>query len=250
MDVENQQRLQSLDKLLINIESLLEASRALDGSNVTTLDLDQAISHLTSELSTLVPRTSFRGNDSVIFLLSKLTNLHRGLQRLGFDLKGLELSINGTIAKMCSAYKIEPRQIGINHDWAVPLISWTQDGSSMFSNPPRQYVYLVHINNTDGGVHVVKTATGGRLQWSWSIAVNNINIGWSSANNKMRLYQPGAAPDPSLQTQILIPDLPGKVCFFELVSRSDSLKVIDKLSTVGTVKSVSLKSKYVSKLQC
>ncbi|KAL8839437.1 MAG: hypothetical protein Q9176_004433 [Flavoplaca citrina] len=197
MDVENQQRLQSLDKLLINIESLLEASRALEGSNVTTLDLDQAISHLTSELSALVPKTSFRGNDS----------------------------------------------IGINHDWAVPLISWTQDGSSMFSNPPKQYVYLVHINNTDGGVHVVKTATGGRLQWSSSIVVNNINIGWSSANNKMRLYQPWAAPDPSIQTQILIPDLPGKVCFFELVSRSDSLKVIDKLSTVGTVKSVSLKSR-------
>lgn len=120
----------------------------------------------------------------------------------------------------------------------------------MFSIPPKQYVYLVHVNNTDGTVHVMRTAVGGRIEQTWSLVVNNINIGWSSTNNKMRLYQPGVAHESNTQTQILVPDLPGKVCFVELVSRSDSLEVIDRLSTVGTVKSVSLKSRYVPKLEC
>ena len=120
----------------------------------------------------------------------------------------------------------------------------------MFSNPPKQYVYLVHVKNTNGTVHAVRTAVGGRLEQSCALVVNNINIGWSSTNNKMRLYQPGVAHDPSIQTQFLIPDLPGKVCFIELLSRSDALEIIDRLSTVGTVKSVAIKSRYVSKLQC
>lgn len=48
MEGENQRKLERLDKHLINIESLLEASTALDGSNITTLDIDQMIHHLTS----------------------------------------------------------------------------------------------------------------------------------------------------------------------------------------------------------
>ncbi|KAI4266742.1 MAG: hypothetical protein LQ337_008683 [Flavoplaca oasis] len=81
----------------------------------------------------------------------------------------------------------------------------------MFSIPPKQYVYLVHVNNTDGTVHVMRTAVGGRIEQTWSLVVNNINIGWSSTNNKMRLYQPGVAHESNTQTQILVPDLPGKV---------------------------------------
>ena len=110
MDVQIQQRLEGLDKLLINIECLIKASRALEGSNVTTLDLDQTISHLTSQLSTLVPRTQFRGNDLIFFLLTRLASLHKSLQRLGFDQKGLEISINYIITEICSANRIEPRQ--------------------------------------------------------------------------------------------------------------------------------------------
>lgn len=58
----------------------------------------------------MVPTTTFEGNDSVIFLLSRLTNIHNDLQRLDFDLKDLEILINETIAGMCNANKIEPRQ--------------------------------------------------------------------------------------------------------------------------------------------
>lgn len=80
------------------------------GSNVTMLDLDQMIYHLTSQLISMVPATTFEGNYSVIFLFSRLINIYKGLQRLGFDLKDLEILINKTIAEMCNANKIEPRQ--------------------------------------------------------------------------------------------------------------------------------------------
>lgn len=106
----NQQRLENLDQQLINIECLLEGGKALEGSNVTTLDLDLIISHLSSQLDTMVPTTQFEGNDSIIFLFSRLTNLCKGLQRRGLDLKGLEILINDAIAKICKANEIEPRQ--------------------------------------------------------------------------------------------------------------------------------------------
>ncbi|KAI4111887.1 MAG: hypothetical protein LQ339_000346 [Xanthoria mediterranea] len=86
MEGENQRKLEQLDKHLINIESLLEASTALDGSNITTLDIDQMIHHLTSQLNPMVATTAFKGNDSTIFLIARLTHLLQGLRRLGFNL--------------------------------------------------------------------------------------------------------------------------------------------------------------------
>lgn len=110
MEGENQRKLEKLDKHLINIESLLEASTALDGSNVTTLDIDQMIHHLTSQLSSMVAATAFEGNDSIIFLIARLTHLLQGLRRLGFNLTDLEKLINEAVAEMCNVNKIEPRQ--------------------------------------------------------------------------------------------------------------------------------------------
>ena len=65
MDAENLQKLENLDKVLVNIKSLLKAGKALEGSKVTTLDLDQRICRLTSQLNAMVPSMTFEGNDSL-----------------------------------------------------------------------------------------------------------------------------------------------------------------------------------------
>ncbi|KAL8658020.1 MAG: hypothetical protein Q9226_001354 [Calogaya cf. arnoldii] len=188
MDAENLQKLEKLDKLLINIESLLDAGKALEGSNITTLDLDQMISHLTFQLTEM---------------------------------------------------------IGIDHEWSIPLVSWTLDGLSHFSNPPKNYVYLVQIKTTNEDIHFMKTATSGRIQWSKPMATSlggielEIEIAWCSVSNRIRLYYySGTLP------QALVPDLLDKVFFLELVNRSDCLRVIDKLSTIGKIGRVVLKSRY------
>lgn len=58
----------------------------------------------------MVATTAFEGNDSIIFLIARLTHLLQGLRRLGFNLTDREKLINEAVAEMCTVNKIEPRQ--------------------------------------------------------------------------------------------------------------------------------------------
>ncbi|KAL8668474.1 MAG: hypothetical protein Q9168_006896 [Polycauliona sp. 1 TL-2023] len=174
------------------------------------------ISHLVSQLDDMVSTTTFEGNDSIVFLFARLTNLRKGLQRLRFDLKNLDLLINETIAH----------------------------NTLRASQPPRQYVYLVRMDDRDNNkVHVMETALSGRIKCSWPIELKDISMDWSSDSNKLRVYNTKASQNLAMQTQALVPDPSGTVHFLEFVNRSDTLKAVDKLSTIGKVKTVTLKTR-------
>ncbi|KAI4218303.1 MAG: hypothetical protein L6R36_009027, partial [Xanthoria steineri] len=191
----------------------------------------------------MVATTAFEGNDSIIFLIARLTHLLQGLRRLGFNLTDREKLINEAVAEMCTVNKIEPRQIGINHEWSLPLVSWTHNQFPLSSNPAQKYVYLVRVHKADDVVHAMKTATGGRIEWSRPLVISNIEIGWSSTSNRIRMYYPGPGHGNNTPTNSSIPSPPGTVYFLESVNRSDALKIIDKLSTIGTVRSVVIKTR-------
>lgn len=90
----------------------------------------------------------------------------------------------------------------------------------------------------------MKTATGGRIEWSRPLIIREIEIGWSSSSNRIRVYYPGPGHGNNTPTKSSIPTPPGTVYFLESVNRSDALKIIDKLSTIGTVRSVVIKTRY------
>ncbi|KAL8883636.1 MAG: hypothetical protein Q9192_007067, partial [Flavoplaca navasiana] len=129
MDVQNQQTSEKLGKELTIIENLLNASRDMDGTSVSVRNLDRMIALFTSGLNNMVSDTKFQGMDELLFLLSRLVKIRKGLQTSGIDVRDLDTLIDNTVNEMCNACKIKPWKSDIKnmYDWSIPLASWTQD---------------------------------------------------------------------------------------------------------------------------
>ncbi|KAL9013533.1 MAG: hypothetical protein Q9180_009007 [Flavoplaca navasiana] len=151
--------------------------------------------------------TKFQGMDELLFLFSRLVKIRKGLQISGINVRDLDILIDNTVDEMCNACEIKP---------------W-KDGNK--------------IHFIDSGPEDAR---------SWSVTLSEMDISWSSMSNSIRLYIPNPT-NPAFgeysSSQVLVPDLPGTTVFLEVMNRSDAIQLIDKLSTLGLVRRVVLKTR-------
>ncbi|KAL8852025.1 MAG: hypothetical protein Q9221_003050 [Calogaya cf. arnoldii] len=113
------------------------------------------------------------------------------------------------------------------------------------------WLVAAHDDRDGNKIHFLRYGSSGEANWSRSWTISDMEILWSSVDNRMRLCKYNTKPGQDVyhSNQIFFPDLPNTATFLEFLNSADALKFIGKMSTIGMLRSVEHVTQYAFHLK-